>query len=379
MNCLPIENKFLLCETIFDYSEYGLMLRDCLAEAIPESHAFILADDASLSIDVVGGRRAVPFLESGGVFNGCPENDVEAIRELERMRADGCDFIVFARPAFYWLDFYSGLRQYLCERFPCVAYRSHPGHTVCVIFDLRSSNHPAVVSPWRYVHGEELVYLQSLVPEEKLQGAFAKAAQTLSEEMGPEGIGDYLEFGVYAGTSMATMYSTLRDLNLDHVKLFGFDSFKGLPEETSLEDVDWRPGEFACDLAITQQYLYERAIDPGRVRLIDGWFRDTLRQAFVKDYGISKASIIMIDCDIYASTVEVLRFCEPLIHDQSILFFDDWHSSNLAERNQGQKRAFDEFLATQNQLSATSFASYSENSAAFHVKRRPSAAIPIIN
>ena len=369
MNLVPIDRKLLLFETHFDYVEHAATLRDCITQAVPESHDFILVDDASMSIDVIGDRRPLPFLESGGVFNGWPDNDTEAIAEIERMRADGASFIVFAKPAFYWLDFYSGLREYLCQRFPCLAYRSHPGHAVCVIFDLRQLNNGAMAPNWRRIHADDIRHPQCLVPEPELKEAFTRATQTLKAELSPEAIGDYLEFGVYVGTSLSNMFSVLRELGLDHVRLFGFDSFSGLPEETLLEDVDWKPGDYACEMAITRQFLNERAIDPERVSLIDGWFENTLKRCAVEEHGIRKAGIIMVDCDIYASTVDVLRFCEPLIQDQAIIFFDDWHSSGLADRNQGQKRAFDEFVAAHSQFSVANFESYSDNSAAFHVKR----------
>ena len=42
-------------------------------------------------------------------------------------------------------------------------------------------------------------------------------------------LGDYLEFGVSRGHSMASMHRVISRLKLDRVRLFGFDSFEGMP------------------------------------------------------------------------------------------------------------------------------------------------------
>ena len=49
---------------------------------------------------------------------------------------------------------------------------------------------------------------------------------------------------------------------------------------------------------------------------------------------IERASIIMIDCDLYASTKDALRFCSPAIQGSCVIFFDDWYP--LAEQNLGR-------------------------------------------
>lgn len=75
----------------------------------------------------------------------------------------------------------------------------------------------------------------------------------------------------------------------------------------------------------------------------------------------------MVDCDLYQSTVEALAFCEPLILDTSIVFFDDWYP--LADRNMGEKLAFDQFLAGNPAFCADEFADFAPNGKAFVVTR----------
>lgn len=217
MELASVNHSFLLYEFISDYPTYKRMLSRCIADAIPEGLSLILADDASISLDAVGSRRCLPFLESGGVFNGQPANDEGAILEVERMRAAGASFIAIARPAFWWLNYYAGFRQHLCERFPCLAYRPNSGHIICIIFDLRQPRPQSVAAPWRMVPANRITYLRALVPEKQLKQSFASALKLIDSKIGPEGIGDYFEFGVYGGASISIMCSVLEELGHHHV------------------------------------------------------------------------------------------------------------------------------------------------------------------
>ncbi len=67
----------------------------------------------------------------------------------------------------------------------------------------------------------------------------------------------------------------------------------------------------------------------------------------------------MIDCDFYSSAKEALNFCGPLIQDEVMIFFDDWDAGiGLADRDLGEKAAFDEFLREHPDLSAQEFGTY---------------------
>src|SRR2546430_5606434 len=79
-------------------------------------------------------RRYIPSLKKGGGYWGKPADDAAAIRELERQRESGASFIVFVSSTFWWLEYYAGFREYLCERFPCVRENEQ-----IVVFDLRKA------------------------------------------------------------------------------------------------------------------------------------------------------------------------------------------------------------------------------------------------
>jgi predicted O-methyltransferase YrrM len=201
------------------------------------------------------------------------------------------------------------------------------------------------------------------VPERALQAKYREALLLLEEP------GDYLEFGVYAGASLRCMDQALKDLQLNSVRLFGFDSFEGLPKAAKTEPM-WSPGMFKSGMEQTREMLKVNGVDLDRITLIKGWFDETLTEP--AKYGIRKASVVMIDCDLYSSAKTALRFCAPLIHDQAVIFFDDWWPATLGAQNQGEKRAFDEFLEENPRLTATEMNSYYPEAAkVFLLSRRP--------
>ena len=211
-----------------------------------------------------------------------------------------------------------------------------------------------------------------LVPEAELEHKYREALQALTEKAGAAPLGDYLEFGVYNGTSLACMYRALESLRLDRVRLFGFDSFEGMPKEANTDDGGmWTPGQFKSEFAFTRQFLTEQNVNWDRVTLVKGWFSDTLTNGLIRDCKITKASVIMVDCDIYSSAKTALDFCGPLIQDHTVIFFDDWNSGGLAERNLGEKCAFDEFLQENPHFITEDFGSYGETDAVFLISHKP--------
>jgi succinoglycan biosynthesis protein ExoV len=92
-----------------------------LSEVIPLGATFILVDEQQWGGgQVLAGRCTLPFLERDGLYWGLPPDSHTAINELERLRADGAQYIAFMRPSFWWLDYYSALHDHL-RRYRIVA------------------------------------------------------------------------------------------------------------------------------------------------------------------------------------------------------------------------------------------------------------------
>lgn len=210
----------------------------------------------------------------------------------------------------------------------------------------------------------------AMVPQKTLRATHRRGLVRLIEKVGRAGLGDYLEFGVHSCTTLLCVYRVLEGLGLNHVRLFGFDSFEGLPVSDAPDDVGtWEPGAFKSDYEFALQILRDEQVDPSRVLLTPGFFSETLTPDFPSRHRLSKASVIMVDCDQYLGANEALTFCRPLIRDHAVILFDDWNSENLAARNLGQKRAFDEFLAD-GEFTAEPMESYTGDAEVFFVSRR---------
>jgi O-methyltransferase len=205
-----------------------------------------------------------------------------------------------------------------------------------------------------------------LVQPAELEEKFAHSISLL-RELGEE-IHDYLEFGVYNGTSLACMFRALKASGNHHSRLIGFDSFEGLPAVAATDSGGhWRAGDFKSTLDFTRECLRYQSVDENRVILQQGFFDETLTDERRQALQIDRASIIMIDCDLYASTKDALRFCSPAIQGSCVIFFDDWYP--LAERNLGEKRAFDEWLAADPTLFARELFDFPQYGKAFLAMR----------
>jgi hypothetical protein len=107
---------------------------ESIAAAVPPGQKMILVDQAKLGTgSTIAGRPVVPFLEKDGVYWGTPADDQVAVTQLERLRGEGAAFLVFAQPAFWWLDHYAGFLRHLRSR-----YRPLPPSDDYVAFDLRA-------------------------------------------------------------------------------------------------------------------------------------------------------------------------------------------------------------------------------------------------
>lgn len=138
-----------------------------------------------------------------------------------------------------------------------------------------------------------------------------------------------LEFGVADGSTL-DFFARLRP----DATFFGFDSFAGLPEF-------WKDGFDQGRFAQTR--LPEV---PGNVELIQGWFCDTL-PAFMSRPCATAGGIafIHIDCDLYASTRDVLMGCAAGLKPGTILAFDEYF--NYPGWQAHEHKAFTEFVQSQ--------------------------------
>jgi len=152
-------------------------------------------------------------------------------------------------------------------------------------------------------------------------------AESLLAEIAEKNIpGAIVEFGVFDGDWMERLITSCETIGLQR-EVWGFDSFEGLPPPSPTEDLDcWAEGDFAASLESVAERL-GTAYRP-HVKLVKGWFSDTLPTAAVQ--GITQIAYARIDCDLYGPSVECLDYLTTRLSDQAILVLDDW-TYNLAK------------------------------------------------
>jgi predicted O-methyltransferase YrrM len=133
-----------------------------------------------------------------------------------------------------------------------------------------------------------------------------------------------LEFGVFAGRTINHIAGLLPGK-----KVYGFDSFQGLPET-------WRPG-FAKGAFARSELPSVRE----NVELVVGWFDRTL-PTFCDLHPNQKAALLHVDCDLYSSAQTILHNMVSYIAPGTIIVFDEYF--NYPGWSDHEYRAFKEFV-----------------------------------
>jgi glycosyltransferase involved in cell wall biosynthesis len=125
----------LVPELNLSWDERLEIVKNEITALIADGETFILVDDNQWGGEIVTDRNIIPFIEHDGHYWGAPQDDFMAIQELERLRGEGVSFIVFGWPAFWWLDYYSGLRKHLLS-----SYRLMFRNSRLVVYDIREED-----------------------------------------------------------------------------------------------------------------------------------------------------------------------------------------------------------------------------------------------
>lgn len=223
---------------------------------------------------------------------------------------------------------------------------------------------PNVKSP--YTTGEvKDICAVNLVPPQTLVDFFTGCLKKLKTIKGDD-VGDYLEFGVFNGNSIGSMYLARNAMGVKSTRLFGFDAFQGLPPGSEKEDAGvYQAGFYTCSFEEMQQCLTRRSVNPDEITWVKGWYDETLTDETAKKFTLKKVGVAFIDCDTYSSSKAALNFLAPLIIGPAILCFDDWKLYNLDVRGEGEYRSFNEFLENNPQFKVREIKSYNRKSRSF--------------
>src|SRR3989338_11237353 len=141
---------------------------------------------------------------------------------------------------------------------------------------------PIPGSPWTKGKVDDICKI-NLVPPETLKSFFEDCIKRLQKIKGKE-VGDYLEFGVFNGSSLGSAYLTAKKLNLNSMRFFGFDAFQGLPKGTDEENDVLQKGFYACSFEKVKECLKRRNVNHNYIIWIKGWYKDTLNEKTIKKH-----------------------------------------------------------------------------------------------
>lgn len=180
-------------------------------------------------------------------------------------------------------------------------------------------------------------------------------------------VGDYLEFGVFEGSTFLHACHRASGI-MPFMRFFAFDSFQGLPKpEGSDATGEFAEGQFCCTEPRFHEILGESGVDRTRVRVVPGWFDQSLTGDLKKKHDLRVASVAYIDCDLFKSTAPVMRFLTDLVRQGTILMFDDWYCFR-ARPTHGVRGAVGEWLKENPHISLEPWHPFSHHGQSFIVQ-----------
>jgi hypothetical protein len=203
---------------------------------------------------------------------------------------------------------------------------------------------PVVAHIWRKIGAEPRLIVPTLsVVHETIQRAVSDSADYAESQMARalclrsieklwrhafgarSADGLLVEFGVWTGTSITFLAS------LTEQTIYGLDSFEGLRE-------DWQGWENPKGTFNLQGAL---PVVPPNVRLIKGWFDETL-PSFLREHP-EPFSFVHIDCDTYEATAVILKMAGDRFRQGTVVVFDEYFG--YRGWRMGEFKAWQEFVA----------------------------------
>jgi len=208
-----------------------------------------------------------------------------------------------------------------------------------------------------------------------------KAIRRAFAYTGQEGIkGDYLEFGVFQGTSLIAAINAFRYQNDcyggknigDKCRFIGCDSFEGLRREPEYDKShpvfdDQMQLAVPYDMVVKRLRKYQKS---NEIKIVKGYYCDTLPGPEFQNLGIKKLRVVFFDCDLKSSTQDALKYSAPYWQEGTVLIFDDFfaYKGNL---NDGEHGAFKEFCEKHPEFTYRHFGYYGFDGVLFVVVTPP--------
>jgi hypothetical protein len=147
--------------------------------------------------------------------------------------------------------------------------------------------------------------------------------------------GLFIELGVCTGKTI----NFIAALN-PYQTVYGFDSFEGLPEAWIRNDLNIPAGAFSL--------INPNELPPvlNNVKLIKGWFKNTLAEFSNDPPPNIPVAFLHIDSDLYSSAATAFEYLGKRIQPGTIIVFDEFY--NFPSFEDHEFKAFQEFLSKEN-------------------------------
>jgi|TARA_Y100000294_G_scaffold161259_1_gene165527 hypothetical protein len=158
--------------------------------------------------------------------------------------------------------------------------------------------------------------------------------------------GDYLEFGVFTGSSFNFAMKASKKIEKIFGKMncefIGFDSFQGFGKiKKDDENPSFKNKTFFVDEEKVIRNI-EKNTKGQRMRIVKGFYKDTIKNKTTTDLKIDRSRVVMIDCDLKESAHLALEFIKPSIQEGTIILFDDYNYFK-GNKDKGEYAAFSDF------------------------------------
>lgn len=154
--------------------------------------------------------------------------------------------------------------------------------------------------------------------------------------------GCYVETGVGAGAQLIAL-AFGSGLGGGEKKIYGFDSFEGIPKPSNKDDqmpgirtltldeqlalpdpgiqVLESTGATSIGIEWVKHHLVSAGVASKNITLVKGWFEETMPDAA---YYLPDISVLRLDGDLYNSTYVVLKYLYPRVIEGGMVLIDDY-------------------------------------------------------
>ena len=125
-------------------------VRETANAMIPRNATVLVVSRGDEELLRIGPRRALHFPqdEFGRYAGYHPPDSDAAIEVLESMRARGGEYLLLPSTAFWWLEYYEGLRDHLERNYPPIVSADD-----CIVFELAATGVQTATGRCRYQDG----------------------------------------------------------------------------------------------------------------------------------------------------------------------------------------------------------------------------------